>query len=151
AALKRSFEAEKQSASRFASLKQASEAKNYEAVMTAFKTIPDASLYKDRSRPLHEAAQSKYVAMHLEAAERDRTASNCNDAKREAGLVLHIDATNKAAQEIVSRCNRPEPPRKPLAAAPAPRPAPRATAGRPTGRTYPAATSAGSASAPGRL
>lgn len=134
--LRKAIAVERQNAGQFQILQKAAHGKNYEAVLTAFSAIPVGSVYKDRAKPLQQAATTKVVAKHIAMAEKARSAGNCADARREAEAALELEAGNKAAQAVIDRCNEPERAPKPLATTPraapkpiaAPKPAPKVVA-----------------------
>jgi tetratricopeptide (TPR) repeat protein len=81
---------------------------------------------------MQKKAQGQFVVAHLEAAVAKLAAKDCDEARREADLVLGIDAKNKRAALVVRRCEamaaKPEPASKPEPVAAAPKPAPRRSA-----------------------
>src|ERR1019366_9736230 len=89
-------------------------------------------------------AQTQFVALHLQAATSKRAANECDDARREAELVLVFEARNKKAAAVVKRCEAlvakaaaPEPVAKPEPATkpePAAKPAPVVAAAKPAPR-----------------
>jgi tetratricopeptide (TPR) repeat protein len=96
-------------------------------------------MYKPRAIELHKNAQTQFVALHLQAATSKLAANECDDARREAELVLGLEANNRKAASVVKKCEAlaakaaaPEPAAKPESAAkpepvvaaakPAPRP-----------------------------
>jgi ABC transport system ATP-binding/permease protein len=140
--LRKAIEAERQYSEKLATLKAAFAQKDFEAVMQGAAEIPEESMYKPRVVELHKKAQVQFVALHVEAAAAKFAAKDCDEARREAELVLGIEAKHKRAAAIVRRCEamaaksepvavaeKPEPPPKsePAAGKPAPRrPAPAA-------------------------
>ena len=139
--LRKAIEAEKQYSEKFAALKTAFAGKEWDAVIQGAPEIPDESMYKPRLAELLKKAQVQFVAVHTEAATAKLAAKDCDEAKREAELVLGIEAKNKKALVVVKRCEamaaKPEPTPKPEVApkpeakpkpepvAVAPKPAPR--------------------------
>ncbi len=140
AALRQTIEAEQQNARRFDVLKRAADGKNYDAVLTAFSAIPDGSLYKVKATPLHQEARTKAVAQHLAAAQRLRAQGGCDQAQKEAEIVLGLDTSNEAARGVIDACAK-------LAARAAAKPAARETKeptpARPPARTVAATRPAG--------
>jgi ABC transport system ATP-binding/permease protein len=137
--LSKAIEAEKQYSEKMATLKQAMANKEFDAVLQGTSEIPDESMYKPRAIELHKNAQTQFVALHLQAATSKLAANECDDARREAELVLGLEAKNKKAASVIKKCEalaakaaapepatKPEPPAKPepvvAAAKPAPRP-----------------------------
>jgi len=134
--LRKAIEAEKQYNQKLADLKEALANKNFEVVLQGTSEFPSESMYKPRAVELHKSAQTQFVATHLEAATAKLSAGDCEEARREADLVLGLESKNKKAAAVVKHCeakgNQPEPVAaepKPVAAAPkpvasAPKPAP---------------------------
>jgi pSer/pThr/pTyr-binding forkhead associated (FHA) protein len=138
--LGKAIEAEKRYSEKIATLKQAMANKEFDAVLQGTSEIPDESMYKPRANELHKNAQTQFVALHLQAATNKLAANDCDDAQREAELVLGLDAKNRKAASVLKKCEAlaakaaaPEPAAKPepaaakaepvvAAAKPAPRP-----------------------------
>ena len=127
ATLRKAIEAEQQYSEKLAGLKEALANKNFEAVLQGTSEFPSESMYKPRAVELHKSAQTQFVATHLEAATAKLSAGDCEEARREADLVLGVESKNKKAAAVVKRCeakgNQPEPVAaepKPVAAAPKP-------------------------------
>jgi tetratricopeptide (TPR) repeat protein len=127
ATLRKAIEAEQQYSVKLAGLKEALANKNFEAVLQGTSEFPSESMYKPRAVELHKSAQTQFVATHLEAATAKLSAGDCEEARREADLVLGVEAKNKKAAAVVKRCeakgNKPEPVAaepKPVAAEPKP-------------------------------
>ena len=78
--------------------------KEFEAVLQETAEFPDESMYKPRAVELHKNAQAQFVASHLEAAKTKLGANDCDEARREAALVLGVEAKNKKAAAVVKRC-----------------------------------------------
>jgi pSer/pThr/pTyr-binding forkhead associated (FHA) protein/tetratricopeptide (TPR) repeat protein len=102
--LRKAIEAEKQFSEKLAALKQAMANKEFEAVLQGTAEFPDESMYKRRAVELHKSAQVQFVATHLEAAKTKLAANDCEEARREADLVLGLEAKNKKAVAVVKRC-----------------------------------------------
>jgi tetratricopeptide (TPR) repeat protein len=130
AELRKLAEDEKGNAQRFATLKEAADKSNFEAVLHGAGEIPETSVYKERASALEKPARAEYIKLHAEAASSKASVGACDEAKSEAELVLAVDSGNKAARWIVSRCavlakktspkpevKRPAPTPKPVAAA----------------------------------
>jgi pSer/pThr/pTyr-binding forkhead associated (FHA) protein/tetratricopeptide (TPR) repeat protein len=135
AKLHKAIEAEKQYREKLVALKEAMANKELEAVLKGTSEIPDESMYKPRAVELHKSAQVQFVATHLEAAKTKLAANDCDEARREAEVVLGLEAKNKKAAAVVKRCEAmakqatPEPDAetaKPAPVAVAPKPAPAA-------------------------
>jgi ABC transport system ATP-binding/permease protein len=124
ATLRKAVEAEKQYSEKLVGLKAAFANKNFEAVLQGTAEFPDESMYKARAVELNKSAQTQFIAMHLENAKTKLSAGDCQEARREADLVLGVDAKNKKAAGVVKQCeavaNQPQP--QPVAAV-APKPA----------------------------
>jgi tetratricopeptide (TPR) repeat protein len=86
-------------------------------------------MYKPRAVEMQKRAQGQFLVAHVEAAVAKMAAKDCDEARREAELVLGIDAKNKRAAFVVKRCEamaaKPEPAPRPERVAAAPKPAPR--------------------------
>ena len=128
ATLRKAVEAEKQYSEKLAGLKAAFANKNFEAVLQGTAEFPNESMYKARAVELNKSAQAQFIAMHLENAKTKLAAGDCQEARREADLVLGVDAKNKKAAGVVKHCeamaNQSQPEPQPVVAA-APKPAPR--------------------------
>jgi pSer/pThr/pTyr-binding forkhead associated (FHA) protein/tetratricopeptide (TPR) repeat protein len=136
--MRKAIEAEKEYSEKFAALETAFANKEFDAVLQGAAEIPDESMYKPRAVEMQKKAQGQFVVAHIEAAVAKLAAKDCDEARREAELVLGIDAKNKRAAFVVRRCEamaaKPEPAPKPVAAAPKPaprRPAPAPVMARP--------------------
>jgi ABC transport system ATP-binding/permease protein len=103
--LRKAIEAEKQYGEKLVALKAAMANKEFEAVLKGASEFPDESMYKPRAVELHESAQIQYVAAHLEAAKTKLEANDCDEARREAELVLGMEVKNKKAAAVVRRCD----------------------------------------------
>jgi pSer/pThr/pTyr-binding forkhead associated (FHA) protein/tetratricopeptide (TPR) repeat protein len=127
ATLRKAVEAEKQYSEKLAGLKAAFANKNFEAVLQGTAEFPDESMYKVRAVELNKSAQTQFVAMHLENAKTKLSAGDCQEARREADLVLGVDAKNKKAAGMVKHCDdmAKQPQLEPQPVAAAPKPAPR--------------------------
>ena len=137
AELRKLAEDEKGNAERFATVKEAADNSNFEAVMRGAGEIPDTSVYKERASVLDKSARTEYIKLHLDAASEKAKVGACDEAKQEADLVLAADSTNKTARWIVGRCavlakkssqrlaevKKPAPALKPAAAGVQPKPA----------------------------
>jgi tetratricopeptide (TPR) repeat protein len=134
--LRKAIEAEKQFSEKLAALKLAMANKEFDTVLQGTAEFPDESMYKRRAVELHKSAQVQFVATHLEAAKTKLAANDCEEARREADLVLGLEAKNKKAVAVVKRCEvlakqaaasqaAAEAP-KPVAVAPKPAPEPAA-------------------------
>jgi pSer/pThr/pTyr-binding forkhead associated (FHA) protein/tetratricopeptide (TPR) repeat protein len=142
--LSKAIEAEKQYSEKMVTLKQAMANKDFDAVLQGTWEIPEESMYKPRAIELHKNAQTQFVALHLQAATSKLAANECDDARREAELVLGLEARNKKAAAVVKRCEAlaakaaaPEPVAKPEPATkpePAAKPAPVVAAAKPAPR-----------------
>jgi tetratricopeptide (TPR) repeat protein len=89
-------------------------------------------MYKPRAVELHKSAQVQFVATHLEAAKTNLAANDCEEARREADLVLGLEAKNKKALAVVKRCEvLAKQAAASVAAAEAPKPEPVAVAPKP--------------------
>jgi tetratricopeptide (TPR) repeat protein len=128
ATLRKAVEAEKQYSEKLAGLKAAFANKNFEAVLQGTAEFPNESMYKARAVELNKSAQAQFIAMHLENAKTKLAAGDCQEARREADLVLGVDAKNKKAAGVVKHCeamaNQSQPEPQPVVAA-APKLAPR--------------------------
>ena len=102
--LRKAIEAEKQYSEKLVALKEAFANKEFETVLQGTSEFPDESMYKPRAVELRKSAQIKFVATHLEAAKTKLAANDCEEARREAELVLGIEAKNKKASVVVKRC-----------------------------------------------
>ncbi len=135
AELRKLAEDEKGNAERFASLKEAADNSNLEAVLRGAGEIPATSVYKERAAALETSARTDYIKLHVDAASNKAKVGACDEAKQEADLVLAVDSTNKTARWILGRCAalakkaspRPEVMKaaqapKPVATAPKPKP-----------------------------
>jgi pSer/pThr/pTyr-binding forkhead associated (FHA) protein/tetratricopeptide (TPR) repeat protein len=126
ATLRKAVETEKQFSEKLAGLKAAFDNKNFEVVLQGTAEFPDESMYKGRAVELHKSAQAQFVAMHLENAKTKLSAGDCQEARREADLVLGVDAKNKKAAGLVKHCeamaSQPQPEPQPVAVAPKPAP-----------------------------
>lgn len=147
--LRESIEADKESAARFASLKAAFEAKDYDDVLSTFAGFPAESAYKLRALPMQKEAAREAIAQHLALAETAGIAGRCSDVEKAAARVLAIDADNQAARDLVRKCAAKSPA---LAAArpatPASRRAPAPTPPTPRPAARPAAAPAATPAAP---
>jgi tetratricopeptide (TPR) repeat protein len=127
--LRKAIEAEKQYSEKVAVLKTALDNKEFDAVLQGAAAIPDESMYKPRVVEMQKEAQGMYLAAHLEAAMAKLAAKECDEARREADLVLAIEPKSKKANLVIKRCGamaaKPEPAPKPHQVAAAPKPAPR--------------------------
>jgi pSer/pThr/pTyr-binding forkhead associated (FHA) protein len=141
--MRKAIEAERQYSEKLASLKAALERKELDAVMQGSGEIPDESMYKPQAVALHQKAQALFVASHLQAASAKLAAKDCDEARREAELVLAVEAKSKRAAIIVKRCEAMAAKAEAVAAAPkpepAPKPAPAPEAAKPSGRRVAAA------------
>ncbi|MGB8295244.1 MAG: FHA domain-containing protein [Polyangia bacterium] len=104
AELRKLAEDEKGNAERFATLKEAADKSNFEAVLRGAGEIPETSVYKERASALEKSARVEYIKLHAEAASSKASVGACDEAKSEADLVLAVDSGNKTARWIVSRC-----------------------------------------------
>jgi tetratricopeptide (TPR) repeat protein len=102
--LRKAVEAEKQYSEKLATLKEALANRAFEAVLQGTSEFPDESMYKPRAIELHKSAQVQFVATHLEAARTKLAANDCEEARREAELVLGLETKNKKAAAVVRRC-----------------------------------------------
>jgi len=134
--LRKAVEAEKQYSEKLAALKEAMANRAFEAVLQGTSEFPDESMYKPRAVELHKSAQVQFVATHLEAAKTRLAANDCEEAHREAELVLGLETKNKKAAAVVRACEavakqavaaaaKPEP--VPVAVMPKPAPVPAAS------------------------
>jgi pSer/pThr/pTyr-binding forkhead associated (FHA) protein/tetratricopeptide (TPR) repeat protein len=137
ATLRKAIEAEKQYSGKLATLKEALANKEFEAVLQGTSEFPDESMYKRRAVELHKSAQVQFIATHLETAKVKLAANDCDEARREAELVLGVEAKNKKAAAVVKRCEvvakqaalaaeSPKPVSEPAAVVPRPAPEPAA-------------------------
>ncbi|HEX7500859.1 MAG TPA: FHA domain-containing protein [Polyangia bacterium] len=142
--LRKAIAAEKQYGEKLVALKTAMANKELEGVLQGTAEFPDESMYKPRAVELHKSAQVQFVASHLEAAKTKLGANDCDEARREAELVLGVEAQNKKAAAVVKRCEAvakqtaveaPKPAPQPVAVAP--RPAPRRPAATPVAARAP--------------
>jgi pSer/pThr/pTyr-binding forkhead associated (FHA) protein/tetratricopeptide (TPR) repeat protein len=104
ATLRKAIEAEKQYSEKLVALKAAMANKEFEAVLQGTSEFPDESMYKPRAVELHKSAQAQFVALHLEGAKTNLAANNCDEARREAELVLGLESKNKKAAAVVKKC-----------------------------------------------
>jgi pSer/pThr/pTyr-binding forkhead associated (FHA) protein/tetratricopeptide (TPR) repeat protein len=104
AELRKLAEDEKGNAERFATLKGAADKSDFEAVLHGAGEIPETSVYKERASVLEKSARTEYVKQHMDAASSKASVGGCDEAKREAELVLAVDSNNKTARWILSRC-----------------------------------------------
>jgi len=139
ASLRKAIEAEKQYSEKLAALKEAMANKEFEAVLQGTAEIPDESMYKPRAIELHRSAQAHFVATHLDAAKTKLAANDCQEARREAELVLGLEARNKKAAAVVKRCEVMAKQATPELAAEAPKPTPAPIAPKPAHRPLAAA------------
>jgi ABC transport system ATP-binding/permease protein len=125
AELRKAILAEQKNGEKIAALKTAFANKEFDNVLQGATEIPEDSMYKSRANELRKSAQAQSVALHLENAKTKLAANECDEAKREAELVLGLESKNKKAAAIVRRCEAlaAAPPPEP-AAAPEPKPAP---------------------------
>lgn len=160
--LRRAIDAEREYAVKVAALTAAAEKEEWDTVLAGAAEIPDESMYKPRVVELHKQAQAGFVAAHLEVASAKLAAKECDEARREAELVLEIEAKNKRAATILRRCEAlaaapseptaaPKPARRapaPVVAAARPAPAPKAA---PSRAPEPARSEPASAADPDKL
>ncbi|HJX62534.1 MAG TPA: FHA domain-containing protein [Polyangia bacterium] len=104
AELRKLVEDEKGNAERFATLKEAADKANFEAVLRAAGEIPETSVYKERASDLEKSARADYIKLHVDEASSKASVGACDEARSEAGLVLAVDRGNKTARWIVNRC-----------------------------------------------
>jgi pSer/pThr/pTyr-binding forkhead associated (FHA) protein len=104
ATLRKAIEAEKQYSEKLVALKEAMANKEFDAVLRGTSEFPDESMYRPRAVELHKNAQSQFVALHLEGAKAKLAANDCEEARREAELVLGLETKNKKAAAVVKRC-----------------------------------------------
>jgi ABC transport system ATP-binding/permease protein len=97
-------EGEKNNAERFASVKQAAESLDYDAVTRGAAEITEGSVYKERATALEKSTRTEYIKQHYDTAFAKAKTGECDVAKQEAELVLAVDTGNKQARSIVSRC-----------------------------------------------
>ena len=132
--LRKAILAEQRNGEKMAALKAAFANKEFDNVLQGTAEIPDDSMYKARAAELRKSAQAQAVALHLQNAKAKLAANECDEAKREAEVVLGIEAKNKRAGAIVKRCealaNAPTPAPE-AAPAPAPTPEPKPVVRRP--------------------
>ncbi len=102
--LRKTVEGEKANSEKLAALKQGLDNRDYEAVLKGAAEIPDDSMYRAQAIELRKSAQSQFVATHIDAAKSKLAAGECDDARREAELVLGLEAKNKKAADVVRRC-----------------------------------------------
>jgi pSer/pThr/pTyr-binding forkhead associated (FHA) protein/tetratricopeptide (TPR) repeat protein len=136
ASLRKAVEAEKQYSEKLAGLKEAFANKSFEAVLQGTSEFPAESMYKPRALELHKSAQKQFVATHLEAAAARLSSGDCAEARREADLVLGLEAKNKKAEAVVKRCDAmaakpPNPETEPEPVVAVAKPAPRRPAAAP--------------------
>ena len=145
AEMRKLAEEEKGNANRFATLKQAAEASNFEVVLRGAGEIPAGSVYKERATELENSARPAYIKLHIDEASGKAKTGDCDVAKQEAELVLAVDGANKTARWIIGRCavlakksslkavegKKPAPATRPVTAAPAARTVAAAPAARP--------------------
>jgi pSer/pThr/pTyr-binding forkhead associated (FHA) protein len=134
ATLRKAIEAEKQYSERLVALKEAMVNKEFEAVLQGTSEIPDESMYRPRAVELHKSAQVQFVALHLESAKTKLAANDCDEARREAELVLGLETKNKKAAAVVKRCEAMAKQPAPVVEAPKPEPAPVVAAAKPAPR-----------------
>ena len=148
--LRKAIEAEKQYSEKLVALKIAMANKEFAVVLQGTAEFPDESMYKPRAVELHKSAQAQFVALHLEASKTKLAANDCDEARREAELVLGVEAKNKRAAAVLKRCEAlaKQPTREASAAAPKPAPEPAAAAPKPAPRRPAAAVVAARVSAP---
>jgi pSer/pThr/pTyr-binding forkhead associated (FHA) protein/tetratricopeptide (TPR) repeat protein len=102
--LRKTVDGEKANSEKLAALKQDLGNKDYEAVLKGAAEIPDDSMYRAQAVELRKSAQSQFVATHIDAANSKLAAGECDDARREAELVLGLEAKNKKAADVIKRC-----------------------------------------------
>ena len=139
--LRKAIEAEKQYNAKLAELQAALDNNEFDLVMQGAGEIPPESMYKPQAIELHQKAQAQFVVAHLQNASTSFAAKDCDEARREAELVLSVDAKNKKAGNIVRRCEPVAAKPELVAAAPKPEhaPKPEAEAGKPASRRVAAA------------
>ena len=144
AQLRKAIIAEQRNGEKIAELKTAFANKEFDTVLQGAAEIPDDSMYKARANELHKSALGQAVALHLGNANAKLADKDCDEAKREAELVLGMESKNKKAAFIIRRCEilaaappaaavpAPAPESKPAVRHPAPvAAAPRAPTARP--------------------
>jgi tetratricopeptide (TPR) repeat protein len=149
--LRKAIEAERQYSEKLAALDAAFANKEFDTVIQGASEIPGESMYKPRAVELSKRAQAQFVATHLALASAKLAAKDCDEARREAELVLGLEGKNKKAAAVVKRCEaiaamaaKPEP--EPVAAAA--KPAPVAAAAKAAPRRSPPAPAATRPAAP---
>lgn len=149
AELKKTIEVEKARGEKLVALTQSLADKDFDAVLQGTAEIPDESMYKAKAAELHKTARTQFIVAHLEAAKDKLAANDCDEARREAELVIGQDAKNKKATGIIKRCEAMQKvaQAEPVAEAPkpAPKPAPVPVASKPAARHVAAVATARSA------
>jgi hypothetical protein len=121
-------DAERQAATTFAQLGEATTAKRYADALALYASIPAASVYKARGKAHADESRSLLVADRLAEAEKARAAGRCGDVRTAVADVERLDPGNALGKELAHQCRtKPEPAAAPraharaVAAASAPR------------------------------
>jgi pSer/pThr/pTyr-binding forkhead associated (FHA) protein/tetratricopeptide (TPR) repeat protein len=102
--LRKAIEAERQYSEKLAALDAAFANKEFDTVIQGASEIPGESMYKPRAVELSKKAQGQFIATHLAMASAKLAAKDCDEARREAELVLGLEGKNKKAAAVVKRC-----------------------------------------------
>jgi pSer/pThr/pTyr-binding forkhead associated (FHA) protein/tetratricopeptide (TPR) repeat protein len=104
AVLRKTIEFEKESTEKIVQYRQAIEGKNFIAVIEGAKTFPVESRKKPEMDELLKVATNGFIAMHLELATTRASEKQCEEARREAELVLTVAPDNKKAKKVIGQC-----------------------------------------------
>jgi pSer/pThr/pTyr-binding forkhead associated (FHA) protein len=85
-------------------LERAFERKDYTGLLKAIGNLDESNVHAARVRTLALAARGTLVSQHLNAAEKQRAAGNCELARKEAEAALALESYNQAAQGLIARC-----------------------------------------------
>ncbi len=109
--LRQKAEGERKNADLYARFKASTDRKEYEQAVVAFTEITVGSVYKEKGRRDFQQVKGRFIAKHLDIAERLRAQGKCPEVRQEVDLILAVDERNRLAQEVVKLC-------KPRSAAP---------------------------------
>ena len=101
--------AEKKNKSKFDDFSKASKDNDYDRAVTSYQDLSDDSVYRDKAQETYAVVRRAYIKDHLAQAEKLRSGSKCDEARKHVEAVLFIDEGNTDAQDIAKKCGQPTP------------------------------------------
>ncbi|MEO6950329.1 MAG: FHA domain-containing protein [Polyangia bacterium] len=97
-------EAERKNRAAYVRFQAAAEKEDLDGAVTAYAEVSEDSIYRPRGAEAYARARKGFIRQHLDDARKEKTANECEEARKNVEAVLIVDEANQEALDIVKTC-----------------------------------------------